>query len=123
MSQIIHQESGCNSVAKVRKSRIAAEDVAGTGNEVVASGRVIGSAAEYPVHRSARGHNALRENNCRLSLRERAIFRGKKGDDQTACSRAEPDLKGPAELEWEFLIKWGLLKSPMRWFHPPHSPA
>ena len=22
---------------------------------------------------------------------------------------------GTAELEWEFLIKWGLLKSPFRW--------
>jgi hypothetical protein len=27
---------------------------------------------------------------------------------------------GPADLEWEFLTRWGLLKSPFRW-NVPHD--
>ena len=31
-------------------------------------------------------------------------------------------VMGPADLEWEHLIIWGLLKSPLRWTISPRQP-
>lgn len=32
------------------------------------------------------------------------------------------DATGPSDLEWEFLTRWGLFKSPLRWNIPQQKP-
>src|SRR5216684_1505342 len=47
------------------------------------------------------------------SANRRAIEKSsQKSRRRTARRRGDT---GPSELEWEFLTKWGLLKSPLRW--------
>ena len=65
-------------------------------HELEFPGQPCDSLTPLPREKQDEATKTLRENNCRLSLRERAHFRGAKGDDTTTCSRAEPNDHVPA---------------------------
>ncbi len=49
----------------------------------------------FAARQSTRGHKDRQMNECRLSLRERGVLRGAKGN---TCFRAQPDLPLPSSL-------------------------